>query len=938
MKPYPLANGINGIYISKGAHDIRIGESDPYLSVGASGHQNGAGLLIEGPETKNIFVGNSVWGHPPTVQPITAPGSPYGNLYGIHIKDGAKNVVIGTRGQPRPEDFRERYDNIYSSGPRFPSHLVIFHTAVLGNVGAGIFIDSAGGTVPGGTTTHGAPPATPVEGNVIQNVRFGRTYAYNDFGKKVYDWEHGNNIGLLISGDTSYGNRIGGSEAGEGNIFSSSEKAAIKIEYSTVNPAFANRIIGNVIETSAMPEVDPADPLGVVPDGMGVFVSTASGHVIGGRGPGESNTIRRNMIGVQVRDSSNIAVVNNQIGTDTIDGALEDEGGNELAGVIFAESEDCVVGPKNRIILNGLDPTGNGLTELGGIYIQGGQGNKVVGNWIGTNAAELYLLGNSPNGVHISDSPGNVIGDAGANGINRIVDSAENGILIEGALSYANQVSNNRIGVGSIMSGLTASNGGSGVFVRDGATLNIIGGHRPVMVQGTSHLVTAGNTIKGNVDAGVRINGATTTGNTITYNSISQHGSRGIAHGFGGNNDLPPPTITDKNNERVWGTVAASVPDGSLVQIFTDNGDEGEVFQHEGKVLNGKFDIYTGNRVLPNLTATVTRVTTNDPEDTSEFSGTMLINVGLDIRRTSNPVGEGDAATGYQTSAVALTLTTGGASVLVEKIIVGDSGTADETSALTGLYLYEDRDEDAKLSGDDTLIAGPVTFAEHVTEFDDLEVVLNAYSTNHWLLVAEVKENAAVGGTLIFTIESESKVFSRCIFPQTSIIETGSFPLESDTLTIYRESAISTEIIQEGSQGVDYALSFLGVSGSPPYTWSISDGCIPDGLSMDSVKGILSGIPAQCGNFGFTVRMEDSSVVTNIITKTFQLGILCVTGDVNGDMIIDLADAILATQVAVGILDLSNVNLEADINGDGKIGMQEAIYVLQTIVRNICGL
>ena len=53
-------------------------------------------------------------------------------------------------------------------------------------------------------------------------------------------------------------------------------------------------------------------------------------------------------------------------------------------------------------------------------------------------------------------------------------------------------------------------------------------------------------------------------------------------------------------------------------------------------------------------------------------------------------------------------------------------------------------------------------------------------------------------------------------------------------------------------------------------------------------------------------------------------------GDINGDLNVTLADAILALKVAVG-LNPAGINLNADVNGDGKIGLAEVIYILQYV-------
>ncbi|MGD9972827.1 MAG: DUF1566 domain-containing protein [Desulfatirhabdiaceae bacterium] len=55
-----------------------------------------------------------------------------------------------------------------------------------------------------------------------------------------------------------------------------------------------------------------------------------------------------------------------------------------------------------------------------------------------------------------------------------------------------------------------------------------------------------------------------------------------------------------------------------------------------------------------------------------------------------------------------------------------------------------------------------------------------------------------------------------------------------------------------------------------------------------------------------------------------------VKGDINGDGIISLADAIVGFQIMTGGQP-SAINPAADINGDGKIGMAEVIYILQQV-------
>jgi hypothetical protein len=54
-------------------------------------------------------------------------------------------------------------------------------------------------------------------------------------------------------------------------------------------------------------------------------------------------------------------------------------------------------------------------------------------------------------------------------------------------------------------------------------------------------------------------------------------------------------------------------------------------------------------------------------------------------------------------------------------------------------------------------------------------------------------------------------------------------------------------------------------------------------------------------------------------------------GDVQGDKIIDLADAITSLKVLTQVESIPTIHIEADVNGDARIGMEEMGYILQKI-------
>jgi hypothetical protein len=54
-------------------------------------------------------------------------------------------------------------------------------------------------------------------------------------------------------------------------------------------------------------------------------------------------------------------------------------------------------------------------------------------------------------------------------------------------------------------------------------------------------------------------------------------------------------------------------------------------------------------------------------------------------------------------------------------------------------------------------------------------------------------------------------------------------------------------------------------------------------------------------------------------------------GDINGDLDVDLTDAILALQVMAGIQPSATIYIQADVNNDSKIGLAEVVYITQEV-------
>lgn len=81
------------------------------------------------------------------------------------------------------------------------------------------------------------------------------------------------------------------------------------------------------------------------------------------------------------------------------------------------------------------------------------------------------------------------------------------------------------------------------------------------------------------------------------------------------------------------------------------------------------------------------------------------------------------------------------------------------------------------------------------------------------------------------------------------------FALNACTAQIY----LQPYSLHDGTVGVPYGQTFTATGGSPPYQFLLKDGELPDGLTLDSSTGVLSGTPATAGQTYFSIAAVDSN-------------------------------------------------------------------------------
>jgi hypothetical protein len=296
--------------------------------------------------------------------------------------------------------------------------------------------------------------------------------------------------------------------------------------------------------------------------------------------------------------------------TDTADSGL----GTLRQALIDAETGDTIIfdprvfppsNPATIWLNNSLPGINQGNLTIdasnAGVILDG---SKITEGFV--SGLEVVSNGNIVRGLQVSNFSGagivlsggaqhNIIGgDRGTGngpfGQGNLVVGNNIGIGLWGGGTSFNTLTGNLVGTDA--SGLALrGNHGTGIYVSGGASHNMIG---------------PDNIIAYNREEGIQIYNPNSVGNTITQNSIHGNGIFGIYLNDGGNAGLSAPFFFDFDLNA--GTVTAGACANCTVEIFSDSGEEGAVF--EGQVIADNVGSFTFNKGAsftgPHLTATAT--------------------------------------------------------------------------------------------------------------------------------------------------------------------------------------------------------------------------------------------------------------------------------------------------------------------------------------------
>jgi Right handed beta helix region len=420
------------------------------------------------------------------------------------------------------------------------------------------------------------------------------------------------NEGFGIRLDHATQTQIGGTSASARNIISGNERGGIFLDVGSTG----NVVQGNYIGT------DVTGTVALANNWRGIDAASATNNTIGGTAAGASNVISGNLgSGVVLRDGTSGTVVqHNFIGTDVTGTHALANGYN---GVLIYAADNNTIG--GTAFHSGNLISGN--TKSGIDIDADAFANVVEGNYVGTDITGTASLGNGQRGILISGASNNEIGGTSEGSGNVISGNEWAGVLIDHN-SLLNQVQGNFIGTDKTGT-QELGNGASGIRIARSSN-NLVGGT----------VAGSGNVISGNDQDGVWLDGDAFA-NLVQGNSIGTDiggtlnlGNKwnGVAIGDAGNNTIggsvsgAANTITNNLGDGVL--VDGSQAVGNTVSsntMFANN--VGIVLMHGGN--DNAATPMLGTCVIANNTATVDGTMAGAPNTT--YTLDFYSNTGTDV-------------------------------------------------------------------------------------------------------------------------------------------------------------------------------------------------------------------------------------------------------------------------------------------------------------------
>ena len=204
--------------------------------------------------------------------------------------------------------------------------------------------------------------------------------------------------------------------------------------------------------------------------------------------------------------------------------------------------------------------------------------------------------------------------------------------------------------------------------------------------------------------------------------------------------------------------------------------------------------------------------------------------------------------------------------------------------------------------------------------------------------IARVLENGAVDPSFQTGSGANNAVYSILVQPDSRILIGGAFTTVGDFERSYlarilggdtSTPIILTDFLPTAIAGQSYSVSLVGVGGATPYSWRITSGRLPQGLSLSS-DGILAGTLSEATSTSFVVAVSDSNgLITEkalaLVSTNVPIGLKVIQATYGaGAAVVDVSSYVTA---AIAGSSASIVVSNSTFGGDPAPGQVKTLWV-----------
>jgi VCBS repeat-containing protein len=142
----------------------------------------------------------------------------------------------------------------------------------------------------------------------------------------------------------------------------------------------------------------------------------------------------------------------------------------------------------------------------------------------------------------------------------------------------------------------------------------------------------------------------------------------------------------------------------------------------------------------------------------------------------------------------------------------------------------------------------------------------------------------------------------------------------------YPALEMTTYSLVPGIAGTAYVQTLQASGGSGSYNWTLTSGSLPDGLSLDTSTGAITGTPTAGGTFNFTIQMADgiSSVTRALLIKISAPAALWSwglndAGQLGNGTTVNTATPILISDLAEAVSIAAGPNFSLAVKSNGTV-------------------